>query len=354
MIYYVSATADRAGNGTKEKPFKTINAAARVACPGDEIVVAPGLYRENVNPVNSGTKEHPIVYRSEVMGQAIITGAEPAKKWSHYENQTWKLVIPNGFFGDYNPYVIKVSGDWFYAASVHTGEVYLNGKSMYEAATLVEVLSPEPYAASWRPEESLYKWYTEQDGNNTVIYANFQGANPNDNNVEINVRRNCFWPRKTKVNYITVSGFTMRQAATTWAPPTAFQDGLIGPNWSKGWVIEDCVISDSKCVGISLGKYLQPNNENKWTLKRFKQGTQTERDAVCQAQYEGWNKENIGSHIVRRCHIYNCEQAGIAGHLGCVFSLIEDNHIHHINTKQQIVGAEIAGIKLHAAIDTNL
>ena len=39
------------------------------------------------------------------------------------------------------------------------------------------------------------------------------------------------------------------------------------------------------------------------------------------------------------------------GHLGCVFSIIEDNHIHDINTKQQLTGAEIGGIKLHAAID---
>lgn len=32
--------------------------------------------------------------------------------------------------------------------------------------------------------------------------------------------------------------------------------------------------------------------------------------------------------------------------------MIEDNHIHHINNKQELNGAEIGGIKLHAAIDT--
>jgi len=37
--------------------------------------------------------------------------------------------------------------------------------------------------------------------------------------------------------------------------------------------------------------------------------------------------------------------------MGCVFSLIEDNHIHHINNMQELGGAEISGIKLHAAID---
>lgn len=37
--------------------------------------------------------------------------------------------------------------------------------------------------------------------------------------------------------------------------------------------------------------------------------------------------------------------------MGSVFSLIEDNHIHHINNMMELGGAEIAGIKLHAAID---
>lgn len=65
-------------------------------------------------------------------------------------------------------------------------------------------------------------------------------------------------PSKTGVGYITVSGFVVTKAATTWAPPAAYQDGMIGPHWSKGWIIEDCEISNSKCAGISLGKYYDP------------------------------------------------------------------------------------------------
>ncbi len=222
---------------------------------------------------------------------------------------------------------------------------------MYECFSLEEVQEPKEDPASWEPEYSVYKWYTRQDGDVTVLYANFRGADPNEECVEMNVRRNCFHPDKTGVNYITLSGFVVKQAATSWAPPTAYQDGMIGPHWSKGWIIEDCEVSDSKCCGISLGKYLQPSNENKWTAGRVKHGTQTERDAVCQAQIEGWTKENIGSHVIRRCNIHHCEQTGIVGHLGGIFSIIEDNHIHHINYKQQLAGAEIGGIKMHAAID---
>jgi hypothetical protein len=158
-------------------------------------------------------------------------------------------------------------------------------------------------------------------------------------------------PDQTGIGYITVSGFLITKAATTWAPPAAYQDGMIGPHWSRGWIIEDCEISNSRCCGISLGKYLDPENDMYFFRRKVKSPTQMERDAVCRGQYHGWLKENIGGHIIRRNDIHHCQQGGIIGRMGAVFSVIEDNHIHHINNMMELGGAEIAGIKLHAAID---
>ena len=352
MKIYVSAKAWRDGDGSQARPFKHINDAAKIARPGDEVLVAPGIYREYVDPVNAGTEEAPITYRSTEPLGAVITGAEEIKSWFPYEGSVWMARIPNSLFGSYNPYTTYVYGDWYFAGrSKHTGCVYLNGKALYEADSLEACLKGEVYECSWEPEASVYKWYAQQEGNETVLYANFQGADPNRENVEINVRRECFMPSKTGVNYITVSGFTVTQAATTWAPPAAYQDGMIGPHWSKGWIIEDCDISNSKCAGISLGKYYDPDNDHYFTTKHVKSPTQMERDAVCRGQYHGWLKEKVGGHIVRRCNIHHCEQGGIIGRMGGVFSLIEDNHIHHINNMMELGGAEIAGIKMHAAID---
>ena len=84
---------------------------------------------------------------------------------------------------------------------------YLNDRMLYETESLEECIAGEVYKPSWEPEYSVYKWYSEQDGNETVLYANFQGADPNKENVEINVRRRCFFPDKTGRGYITVSGF---------------------------------------------------------------------------------------------------------------------------------------------------
>jgi len=353
VILHVDASVRISGDGSADRPYKTIGEAAAVAVAGDEVLVMPGIYREHVNPPRGGTDDrHRIVYRSAVKHGAVITGAERIDSWEQVEGDVWRVAIDNGLFGDYNPYTTRVKGDWFNAECIaHTGEVYLNDKSLYEVTSLDAVLHPKMTNFSWDPEFTVYTWYTEQANGQTVIYANFQGADPNVETVEINVRRNCFYPTREGRGYITLSGFTVTKAATTWAPPTAYQEGMIGPHWSKGWIIEDCEVSHSKCSGISLGKYLQPNNENKWTTRFFKDGTQTERDAICQAQLEGWTKENIGSHIIRRCEIHDCGQTGIVGHLGGVFSVIEDNHIHHINNKQNLAGAEIGGIKMHAAID---
>ena len=57
MVIYVDANAARDGNGSKELPFKRIGDAAQTAQPGDDVVVRPGIYREYVDPKNSGTPE---------------------------------------------------------------------------------------------------------------------------------------------------------------------------------------------------------------------------------------------------------------------------------------------------------
>ena len=356
MQYYVDGNAAKPGAGSKEYPFKTIQAAADVAMPGDEVIVAPGIYREYVNPKHAGTEKDRIVYRSQEPLQAIITGAEALTDWKPVdgEENVWTTRVCNTMFGDYNPYTTKVSGDWFIATiTAHTGDIYLNHKSMYEVTQRSSVTDPKPSLTSWDPDFSVYVWYTEQDeeSNETVFYANFQGKDPNREEVEFSVRKDCFLPSEEGVGFITLSGFTVREAATQWAPPTAYQDGMIGPHWSKGWIIEDCEVYESKCSGISLGKYLQPNNDNRWLKWKLKDGTQTERECILQASYEGWDKEHVGSHIIRRCKIHDCGQTGIVGHLGGVFSIIEDNHIYNINNKQNLAGAEIGGIKMHAAID---
>jgi alpha-N-arabinofuranosidase len=182
----------------------------------------------------------------------------------------------------------------------------------------------------------------------TTIWAQFKGIDPNERLVEINVRRTVFYPEKTGINYLTVRGFILRHAATPWAPPTAEQIGLLGPHWSKGWIIEDNVISHSVCSGISLGKYGDEfDNTSKDTAEGYVK-------TIDRALQHGWNRETIGHHIVRNNVISHCEQAGIVGSLGAAFSTVTGNVIHDIHVRQLFTGAEMAGIKFHGAIDVEI
>lgn len=369
QVFHVSVTGCDKAEGTSANPFRTISKAAKTAQTGDRIVVHEGVYREWVKPSHSGYSDvSRIIYEAAEGEKVVIKGSEQITNWEILEGTVWKASIPNTLFGDYNPYEETLTGDWLIDPVdyvLHTGDVYLNGKSFYEARNLDEVKNPvmrtEGFNPPWtkrkelipNPEQTLYQWYAEVLDDVTVIYANFQGADPNKELTEINVRKCCFYPERPGMNYITVRAFEMAQAACPWAPPTADQPGLLGVHWSKGWIIEDNIIHDAKCSAISIGKEAQTGH-NLCTRRHQKPGYQYQMEAVFRARQIGWSKEKIGSHIIRNNVLYDCGQNGIVGHLGCVFSQIYNNHIYNIGVKHEYFGYEIAGIKLHAAIDVQI
>jgi alpha-L-arabinofuranosidase len=340
--FHVSVKGDDRNQGTAAKPFRTISAAAQVAEPGDVITVHEGVYRERISPPRGGKSDRKrIVYQAAPGERVVIKGSEVVTNWERVQDDTWKAIIPNSFFGGFNPYRDVIHGDWFspMGRTHHTGAVYLNGEWLTEATRLDDVLKP----AGPSP-----LWFGEVDTDKTTILAQFKGVNPNEQLTEINVRQTVFYPEKTGVNYITVRGFNMCDAATPWAPPTAEQIGLIGTHWSKGWIIESNAVSYSTCSGIALGKYGdQWDNTSANTAEGYVK-------TIDRALTNGWSKENIGHHIVRGNTISHCEQTGIVGSLGAAFSTVTGNTIHDIHVRSLFSGAEIAGIKFHGAIDVNI
>jgi hypothetical protein len=188
--------------------------------------------------------------------------------------------------------------------------------------------------------DDLGFWFAEVDDATTTIWAQFKGVDPNKELVEINVRQSVFYPEETGRDFITVRGFTLEQAATPWSPPTAGQIGLIGVNWSKGWIIENNTIRYSTCTGLTLGKHGDEFDNTYNYYRSIRLGLK-----------EGWNEATIGSHLVRNNHIHDCGQAGIVGSLGPAFSTIIGNEIHDIRQHHTYGGCETAGIKLHGAVD---
>jgi len=370
---HVSVTGSDSGegvDGSAQHPFARINDAAQVAQPGDTVVVHEGVYREWVSPRYSGLSDaRRVTYTAAPGEHAVIKGSEQVTGWQQVEGSVWQVEVPNSLFGSFNPFAEEVDGDWIVYADAstpkkHLGDVYLNGTSFYEVTSRDELTDPPlrtEVVDDWtsttdrvrNPEQTQLVWFAEVGDDTTTIWASFAGADPNAELVEINVRRSVFYPLEHHVDYITVRGFELAHAATPWAPPTADQPGLIGPNWAKGWVIEDNVIHDAKCSAISIGKE-SSTGHNYATLRGDKPGYQYQLESVFTAVQLGWDREHIGSHLIRRNTIFDCGQNGIVGHLGCVFSTIEDNHIYNIAIKREFYGYEIGGIKLHAALDVTI
>jgi alpha-N-arabinofuranosidase len=342
--FHVSVQGNDANRGTKGAPLRTIQRAAELAQPGDVITVHAGVYRERINPPRGGESDQKrIVYQAATGEKVEIKGSEIVKNWTRAQDDVWKTTLPNSWFGGFNPFNDLIRGDWFdpRGRAHHTGAVYLNGAWLTEAAKLDDAL---------KPAGNTPLWFSQVDNENTTIWAQFKGVNPNEQVVEINMRRTVFYPDQPGRNFLTVRGFTMRHAATPWAPPTAEQIGLIGTHWSKGWIIEGNIISHSICSGIALGKHGDEfdntsANTAEGYVKTIERG---------HAHAIAWTKENIGHHVVRNNRISHCEQAGVVGSLGCAFSTVTGNTIHDIHVRRLFTGAEMGGIKFHAAIDTEI
>lgn len=57
--------------GTAERPFKTINAAAKLLQPGEKVIVHEGIYRECVRPLRGGTANNRMISYEAASGEKV-------------------------------------------------------------------------------------------------------------------------------------------------------------------------------------------------------------------------------------------------------------------------------------------
>ncbi|WP_039069550.1 right-handed parallel beta-helix repeat-containing protein [Staphylococcus shinii] len=363
---HVDKKGSDSGLGNVESPFLTIDKAASVAQPGDSIIVHEGIYREEITHINTGLSEsRRISFEAAQDEQVIIKGSEEITGWQQIDGSIWKVEIDNNIFKDFNPFATKLFGDWLAVDNDKSlGQVYLNDQSLFEVSEYEQLADPklvEETLDHWTnkqvtydyKDQSIYVWYAKLENDITTIYVNFHDYNPNNEVTEINVRKSAFRPFKMHTNYITIRNFEIANVATQWSPPTAAQTGMIDTHWSKGWIIENNTLYNAVCSAIAIGKEIS-TGDNLNTYRKDKPGYQYQIETVFKAANSDWNKETIGSHIVRNNVIHDCGQNAVVGHLGSAFSKIYNNHIYNIGNKREFFGYEIAGIKLHAAIDTQV
>src|SRR4051812_29214194 len=94
--YTVSPNGHDTGPGTAASPFRTIDEAARVAGPGDRVVVKAGIYRETISLRRSGTESAPITFKAEPAGSVIVTGADEVTGWQRVSGSAPIYQVPWG------------------------------------------------------------------------------------------------------------------------------------------------------------------------------------------------------------------------------------------------------------------
>jgi hypothetical protein len=123
-----------------------------------------------------------------------------------------------------------------------------------------------------------------------------------------------------------VTGLNFMHAAANWAPPVLeLQTGAVGTRMGKCWIIENCTVTNARCVGIILG------------------------------HAPGVDYDDIDAyvdHIIRNNIIRRFGQAGIAGQKGATRSVISGNLIEDTNYRREFGGWETAAIKFHNSVDT--
>lgn len=317
--FFVAPNGGDANAGTREQPLRTIQQAADLMQPGDTCTIRAGIYREWVKPPRGGESDtRRITYRAASGERVVVRGSERITSWTREDGNVWQAELSDSFFGDFNPYRLRLSGDWLhYGKELHLGCVYQNGVSLRESLTGAEVAAG---AGTYRIEEMLAS---------VRIHANFGGVDPNPSLVEINVRECVFFPRVAGLKYVTVDGLWIEHAAANWAAWRCAQRGAVGTGWGFRWVIRNCRVSDARCVGIVCGNDASDENT-------------------------GFDLATVGGHIVRDNHILRCGQAGIHGFKGWGGSVIEGNLIEQINEHEEFGGEETAGIKVHGAIDLTI
>lgn len=355
--YYVDGqarNADDNGPGTKERPYRTINHAAQVLQPGERVVIAEGVYREEVRPARGGTGPDAMISYEAVpgakvivKGSEVVTGWQPSEGWNfgidpetHKPVKAWELKLTPQMFPDgYNPFEVdNVLGDktWLRYAQDNMityfrrrGLVFVDGHPLEPVETARDLAGPSPRSMNyftkvfWTP---LFKEFQPEAGKVWIemngLTLHIRLANDDDpakHTIEITTREQVFSPAKRYQAYIRVKGISFEQAGNGFPVP---QRGMVSANRGNHFIFEDDTFEWANSVGLDIG------NED-WAAARPPQP--------------------VGDDVVRHNVFRYCGIEGLGGTGGPQNTLVEKNLFEWIGWQDAAMMSESAGTKMHVA-----
>src|SRR4051812_7511520 len=181
--------------GTKDKPLKTISAAATRVKAGDHVVIHGGEYRETVIIKASGTPEAPIVFEAGPGEPPVIKGSEVVTGWQRVRPNVWKANLPP------SPAISPREDDPTHWVTSDVRQVFVRANPTSEALHLrpsaLDAMRDGNYFCD-NAKAEIYIWLPES-------------ADPNRLTIEASVRAN--WLYVTGSNVI-VRNLQMRHSST--------------------------------------------------------------------------------------------------------------------------------------------
>lgn len=268
-------SADDNNPGTAEAPFRTIQAAADRVEPGQRVLIHAGIYRETVRPRRGGTGPTQMVTFQAVPGEeVVITGAEPYRgpwelnsRWDAvWKSKTEKpdqddpksmavyhLQLPREWFVGYLPFgmpnfpqhhtfwgrdITNFPDELRWKLMLKRGLIFQDGRRLKQVSRPHE-LADEP-GTYWCEDTGL-----------DLLVRPFGAADPAESDWQLTVREQGFAPEAKGLEYVRVSGLTIRHVADPWTWP---QRAALSASHGRYWIIEDCHVHDVNASGIDIGR----------------------------------------------------------------------------------------------------
>ncbi|MDA3962427.1 MAG: right-handed parallel beta-helix repeat-containing protein [Planctomycetota bacterium] len=327
--------------GTDEAPFKTINAAAALVGPGEQVLIKDGCYRECVWPRRGGTGPDAVIryaaypgHRPVISASKVIDGA-----WLRHPAQhgVFTVSLPLSFFPYMPPSVLaNLSDAQYIGMASHYHGYYSNFRGqepyVFKRALLIHdgmrlTQVRDPFAVS-RCAGS----YCIDDDGLTVHVRLREDADPNACRIEISQHHQCFAPALPGLNYLIVEGLTCEHAGGGFAYP---MQGAMSPSYGHHWVFYGNTVRCCNGIGIDVGMQLNACGD---FFPEGGGGYIVARNVIEDCGFAGLE----GSHVVdtvveyntiRRCCWYNTELNYENGGIKLLYNrnvLVRNNHIHDI------------------------
>jgi len=310
--------ASDTNTGSRDKPFKTIAYAAKIAVAGDTVHVKDGVYREFVEVANSGVGPGKmIVFRAEGKN-VVIKGSDVVDNWTPYKGGSiWKKEM------------------W----PVNSQQVFVDGQILDQIGG-APLFSPDRLPAKGSGVSDMTPGSFYYDHKAKILYIRLKNnANPNSHLVEVSTRTLIF-SLKWK-NYIKLQGFNFQHSNNTatvksgWPAVAINGNGCVVENNNITWcdfaglggngnniVIKNNNVSYNGNSGISFSGssiIMDGNITNYNNYRNFKADW-----------HAGGMKNTIISKSVVRNHTaqYN-NGSGIWFDIDCVDNIIESSRVQH-------------------------